>query len=260
MKYALVNGERQEAQSSLSGKCPCCDSPVIAKCGKVRMPHWAHRGMCDPWWEGETEWHREWKGLFPKEWQEVIHFAENGEKHIADVKTDQDYVIEFQHSYIRPEECQSREVFYKKIIWIVDGTRRLRDKDKFIDVWEQSKAIHSKIEARRLLGYFDECALLRDWSDSTAPVFFDFRDDVLWLLLPKTIEGRYIFRIKRSELISYLLPTSQIRFEAILKSMDNFLLTKEVLVSLQNSQHQPTNYSLRQRSRPRMAIPRKIKF
>lgn len=233
MKYALVNGERHEAQPDLSGKCPCCESPVIAKCGEIKIRHWAHKGklMCDPWWENETEWHRDWKGQFPKEWQEIIHFAENGEKHIADVKTDQDYVIEFQHSSIKPEERQSREGFYKKVIWIVDGTRRQRDKDKFIDVWQQSKTINEKIEARQLISYFDECSLLRDWRDSTVPVFFDFHDDVLWLLLPKTIEGRYIFRMRRSELISYLLPASPMRFEALLEGMDKFLRTTEELYS-----------------------------
>ena len=159
MKYALVKGERQEAQPDISGTCPCCDSPVIAKCGEIRMHHWAHRGMCDPWWEGETEWHREWKGFFPKEWQEVVHFAENGEKHIADVKTDQGYVVEFQHSYIKPEEINSREDFYKKIIWIIDGKRRLRDKGKFMDIWEQSHPTDRKVPARKIWEYFfDECA------------------------------------------------------------------------------------------------------
>ena len=56
------------------------------------MWHWAHRGsrFCDPWWENETEWHRSWKGQFPVNWQEVVHQAETGEKHIADVKTEVD--------------------------------------------------------------------------------------------------------------------------------------------------------------------------
>ena len=94
MRFALVNGQRQEAQPNLSAKCPTCDQPMVAKCGEVRISHWAHQRtlLCDPWWENETEWHRAWKGQFPESWQEVVHQADNGEKHIADVKTDQGWV------------------------------------------------------------------------------------------------------------------------------------------------------------------------
>ena len=136
MKYALVNHERQEAQPRLPGTCPCCDSPVIPKCGRVRKPYWAHKSkqMCNSGKESETEWHRAWKDHFPKEWQEVIHVAENGQKHRADVKTDQGYAIEFQHSPIEIEERQSRENFYKKMVWIVDGTRFREIK---INLWKR---------------------------------------------------------------------------------------------------------------------------
>jgi competence protein CoiA len=77
---------------------------MVAKCGEVRAPHWAHRSRreCDHWWEPETEWHRAWKNAFPEEWQEIVHWAEDGEKHIADVKTGRGWVIEFQHSYFAP--------------------------------------------------------------------------------------------------------------------------------------------------------------
>ena len=47
-----------------------------------------------------------------------MHRADDGEKHIADVKTDQDCVIEFQHTYIKPDERRSREEFYKNIVWV----------------------------------------------------------------------------------------------------------------------------------------------
>jgi hypothetical protein len=260
MKYALINSERQEAQPGLSGKCDCCDSPVIAKCGKVKIWHWAHSGKkkCDSWKEPETEWHREWKDQFPKEWQEIIHPAENGDKHRADVKTDQGYVIEFQHSPIKLEECQSREGFYIKMIWIVNGTRRLRDKNKFIDVWEQSIPFDNKVQARKLVSYLDDCALLRDWHSSKAPVFFDFGEDILLGLLPKgfllkTIEEkRYVFKIKRNELISYFLPASQMSFEALMKSFHDFFLAKETLSAVQqNLRSQRTNYSLSRYDRRR---------
>jgi competence protein CoiA len=117
MKYALVNGERQQAQPKLSGKCELHGCSVIAKCGRVKVWHWAHIGQqnCDPSKEPETPWHRAWKDCFPKEWQEIVHTDANGQKHRADVKTDQGYAIEFQHSPIKFEEHQSREDVYKAI-------------------------------------------------------------------------------------------------------------------------------------------------
>ncbi len=50
---------------------------------------------------------------------------------MADVRTDKGLVIEFQHSYINPEERRQRENFYKNMIWIVDGTRLQRDFPRF---------------------------------------------------------------------------------------------------------------------------------
>ena len=130
MKFALVNNHREEAQPNLKGECPSCNSPMIARCGERRIYHWAHLGhrICDPWWENETDWHRNWKNQFPTNWQEIVHHAQDGERHIADVKTSANWVIEFQHSPIKSEEKRSREHFYKHLIWVVNGVRRERDK------------------------------------------------------------------------------------------------------------------------------------
>jgi competence protein CoiA len=135
MKFALVEGERQEAQPGLSARCPDCSAVMPPKCGEVRMPHWAHRGRrdCDPWCEPETPWHRAWKNHFPLAWQERRHTSENGEIHRADVKTDRGVVLEFQHSFLRSDERQSRENFYPKMVWVVDGTRRKRDRKQFFE-------------------------------------------------------------------------------------------------------------------------------
>lgn len=75
MRFALVDGHRREAEPNLTGECPGCRGLVVAKCGEVRMHHWAHRGLptCDSWWEPETQWHRAWKDHFPKQWQEHHH-------------------------------------------------------------------------------------------------------------------------------------------------------------------------------------------
>src|SRR5262245_12028448 len=127
MKFSTVNGSRQVAQKGLTGNCIGCDQPVIPKCGSRRVHHWAHRSrhLCDHWWENETEWHRAWKSRFPTECQEVRHRSESGEWHIADVRTKQGHILEFQHSLLKSEEQQDRNRFYgSNLVWVVNGDRR----------------------------------------------------------------------------------------------------------------------------------------
>jgi competence protein CoiA len=128
MKFALLSGRRVEAQPKLRAICPACSGEVIAKCGQHIVWHWAHssRSHCDHWWESETDWHREWKNRFPTEWQEVpMVDALSGELHIADVKTAANLVIEFQRSSIHPDEVRSREDFYGRMIWVIDGRKMM---------------------------------------------------------------------------------------------------------------------------------------
>jgi competence protein CoiA len=198
MKFAVVNGQRQEAQPGLSGECQGCGSPVVAKCGEVRIWHWAHltRRTCDVWWENETEWHRAWKALFPDSWQEIVHPAEDGMKHIADVKTDHGWVIEFQHSHIKPEERRSRDAFYKKLVWVVDATRLTRDAAQFAKALRAGTPVGGNPFLRQVRT--EACRLLREWSGSPAPIFFDFGDEWLWWLLARrSDEPAYIARFPR---------------------------------------------------------------
>ncbi len=124
MQLALVNGQKVEAFSGGRGHCPICGADTIAKCGPRIMHHWAHYRVrdCDPWWENETPWHREWKNKFPTECREVSHTAENGEIHRADIKTHTGIVVEIQHSAITDAERVSREEFYQNLVWVIDGT------------------------------------------------------------------------------------------------------------------------------------------
>lgn len=211
MKYAIVNNELQEAQPGLSGKCPCCDSPVIAKCGDIKIEHWSHFKVrrCDPWWENETEWHRLWKSHFPKEWQEVVHRADNGEKHIADVKTDKNWILEFQYSAISSNERRSRNEFYGKIVWVVNGLRRKRDPGQFFGTLRVIGNLENQLVRRVCDVVSDKSALLRDWCNDSVPVFFDFLESqVIWCLLPIKPQGQLIVvEISRQEFIRIQQPS-----------------------------------------------------
>jgi competence protein CoiA len=209
MKFAYVDGNKTEATKGIKGLCRSCGSELIAKCGEVYVNHWSHKGNrnCDQWWENETEWHRSWKDKFPVDWQEVIHFDDSGEKHIADVKTESDWVLEFQHSLIKSEERRSRNNFYPKLVWVVDGTRRKTDKIQFQKILKEESSIVNR-EPSILRAHFPyECRLLKEWHGSNALVFFDFQEEkdakqsMLWFLFPKNSSGE-----------AYLSPFSRAKF------------------------------------------------
>jgi competence protein CoiA len=220
MKYALVNGERDEAYPGGRGTCRKCNGEVIAKCGTRRVYHWAHRGDRDCETEPETEWHRAWKNKFPAECQEFIqHDKQSGDIHIADVRTPHGFVIEFQHSHLDPLERAARERFYVNMVWVVDGTRLKRDFPRF----NKGK---DDLRPKGLLGYYllafpDECFPAM-WLDSSVPVIFDFRGvnesqppdvfrDGLWCLLPGRAEGSaVVVGMSREEFVKVALSRRQL--------------------------------------------------
>jgi hypothetical protein len=220
MQYSLVNNEKVEAFPKGKGICPMCQAPTIAKCGTRNINHWAHdRKMnCDPWWENETEWHRNWKNLFAIECREITHFAEDGEMHRADIKTKTNIIIEFQHSAITDEERLSREIFYKNLVWVVDGRPFKENFDLYhmlpnpesemaTDiVWTEAKRhmegankgiffrlsdsqLHCISEINEELeqnynGFhqYDWVRPRRTWLNATCPVYIDFGDNCLYQL------------------------------------------------------------------------------
>jgi competence protein CoiA len=124
MQYAVVNEIKTEPLKGLKGICIGCGKQVLAKCGQVKIHHWAHTSIkdCDTWSEPETEWHREWKNRFPAEFREVCFTDKRtGEIHRADVHTNKGVTLEFQNSPISLEELKSREEFYSNLIWIVNA-------------------------------------------------------------------------------------------------------------------------------------------
>ena len=184
---------------------------MIAKCGDIYTHHWAHKGrrICDRWWENETEWHRAWKDHFPTEWQEKVLLADDGEKHIADVRTEDGWTIEFQHSLIKPEERVSREEFYKNLVWIVDGKLRPTYEENFMKALEHVPLPIPNFPAGRLTD--PKGRLLSQWAGRPAHVLIDFGDDkLLWWLIPKVgVQGQWITRLSRALFVQALGPVEQ---------------------------------------------------
>jgi hypothetical protein len=77
-----------------------------------------------PYYLGETAWHREWKNAFPVPFRERTFFDPIlGQLHRADVHTPNGTTIEFQNSPINLNELRSREAFYPKLIWVLNGKK-----------------------------------------------------------------------------------------------------------------------------------------
>jgi hypothetical protein len=202
---------------------------MIPKCGELRVWHWAHQGTlaCDPWREPETPWHRHWKSHFPEHWQEIFHSAENGERHIADVKTESGIAIEFQHSPLRRDERESRENFYPKMVWVVNGRRRERDSSQLFASLDATIVINRE---PLIVSVPNEGALLRYWGGSRVPVYFDFGDSepgnrlrfdapILWRLDPRSPNGRaYLSPVSKTLFLHFLLkgvPFDEMYTEAV---------------------------------------------
>ncbi|WP_353477833.1 competence protein CoiA family protein [Parasutterella secunda] len=57
-----IYGQRVVAKSGIRGAvCPKCHTELIAKCGEIRVHHWAHKNklQCDDWIEDDNEWRTE---------------------------------------------------------------------------------------------------------------------------------------------------------------------------------------------------------
>lgn len=123
MLYAnSENNERIEPSKGAKAFCPFCGQKVKAICGEIYVHHWRHDSLenCDSWYENETDWHRNWKKEFPESWREFI-VSRNGKKHIADIRTDNEFVLELQNSSISKTTIQIREKFYGKMVWLINA-------------------------------------------------------------------------------------------------------------------------------------------
>lgn len=137
MQYAKIDGLRRAAEPKLKAVCEHCNSDVRAKCGSKVVWHWAHISVenCDSWYEPETQWHRDWKNNFGQDRSE-ISIVKDGVRHIADVLTNDNLVIEFQNSNISSETIMARELFYDKMIWVING---IHFKENFT-IWDKDFA------------------------------------------------------------------------------------------------------------------------
>lgn len=122
---ALVDGVLQRATAGARGLCPECKGDVYARIPDHAIRHWAHTPLPDGQERncsrdsGEmSEWHRSWQW----ERSNLSDIEVTRDEHRADLINPAGIVVEFQHSSISPEEIKSREAFWKRGVWVIDGT------------------------------------------------------------------------------------------------------------------------------------------
>ena len=129
MRYAIVEKEKKLAFKGGKGTCPICNSTVRAYCGNLKSHHWKHENNkdCDFWSEGMTQWHIDWQNCFPKDMQEVT-IKKSKIKHRADVfNSERNLTIEFQNSPISSDKIKERELFYGKMVWVINGCKSIKN-------------------------------------------------------------------------------------------------------------------------------------
>lgn len=194
MLFAMVNGEKCEAIPKSIGECPLCQQKVFSKCGEIKIWHWTHYKdkICDSWYEPETEWHKNWKLIFGKNNCEII-ISKNGIRHIADVLTQENVVIELQNSSIQKPIIRRRENFYgERMIWVINGKlfkdnfrihpSRYEYDNKYIKTQYGivDKTTGEVLALPKQDVSFTWSWARQSWSEVQRPVFIDFGDENLF--------------------------------------------------------------------------------
>lgn len=184
MMYANnKEGERIEASPKMVGVCPNCGQEVRARCGEIKIWHFSHISLqdCDSWSEGETEWHRGWKELFPKHEREIVM-----KPHRADIVHNRT-VIEFQTKALDYASLEEREEFYGKMVWVVKS-----DKNKF--------TAQLKYKNGRDYYTFKWRWCSETWRYATKPIYVDVCDGTylfkVWKIYDNNCGAGELIRIK----------------------------------------------------------------
>lgn len=269
LRYALVDGVmtipfHDAKNHSVHGECPFCHGEVFSKCGDERIHHWAHKSgvECDKWWENKTGWHIDWQDQFPPQWRERrIESKVDKQWHIADIYTDYDVVLEFQHSHLDALEIEKREKFYsahtREMLWVVDSMRLKGDAERFFNNYKKfSKVIPISQRVNFPIRYISQGDAKNifpvNWLNGRQAIFFDFRGDLtqekernlLWLLIPRILNSQkcyFMFSMCR-EFFVYMM-TNEAVYSGICKFVDSIIFPRKVSVM-------PAVYATRPRPGP----------
>lgn len=113
----LYDAHHRLAEPGLRSTCRACGQELLAKCGSIKIWHWAHRvADCDPWASPESQWHLLWKQRLEAAGADIEVPIDN---HRADVVFTDGRILELQGNYLPYDAIQQREAFYgKQLAWL----------------------------------------------------------------------------------------------------------------------------------------------
>ena len=112
------------ASKGILGRCPTCNELLITKCGKITIPHFAHKAHTDcgkKYHDSMSEWHYNWQLKIENPTPGINIEVPIKQEYLkrADVITKEGVIIEFQKSPLPIDERILREDQYKNMIWVV---------------------------------------------------------------------------------------------------------------------------------------------
>jgi len=115
---AIVEAQRMMAAPGLIGKCQLCGNKMIAKCGDIRVWHWAHEAnISNCTYKPMTQWHYDWQNRFDVELREI----RRGNNTVSDIlRSDGMVSIEFQNSPFDFQYIQKKEANTPAVLWVVN--------------------------------------------------------------------------------------------------------------------------------------------
>jgi hypothetical protein len=117
------------------------------------------------------------------------------------------------------------------LIWVLDGTRRKRDAEKFFAAWHEGSPVANSSFVRRL--HADECALVREWADSHAPIFLDFGDvqGLWWVTAGRSPGSAYVAPFPHADFVKIHLGGVMQKdlFDELVKKLSELVAGQEAL-------------------------------
>lgn len=201
MKFALLDKQLVVATpGETHAVCPLCLSKVIAKCGAIKVHHWAHRKgfSCDPWCEGDNEWRHYWLDFFNDDEQEVVSVGHQ-EKHFADVLTANGTTVLFRQTAPSIELLKQMENFFSSLVWVVNLGASRRIGKSILNAFKTRTIYryHHTKPGIKIWATLDDRSMFGIWGRCQYPVIFHFSDfevpphcphfpvERLWCLMPK---------------------------------------------------------------------------
>ena len=160
---------------------------LIAKRGKILAHHFAYKNKndstdnYDAWYaakkieNGKGQWHSDWQSLSNPNNVEVIKIKDNV-KHIADMISNDNKVIEFQHSPLSKSEIDAREQFYDQMLWVMDATKNFNFRIGAGKMWNKNYNFYAvKFEACDWWGFTTKLLYLDIGIGIVKPIFMSNR-------------------------------------------------------------------------------------